>query len=102
VVAKILRRQRFRRKLGPGDQCPILVQRERHDGLIDFERVLRRLVGAIQKIHLVAERQCDLTGRRVFRILRSSVSLTGVGVWARVWAPHNAAVARKILARLFI
>ena len=44
VIAKLLWGQRFRRELGPGDQCLILTQPERHHALIDFERVLRRFV----------------------------------------------------------
>src|ERR1700731_3447196 len=69
MVAKLLWRQRFHRKFGPDDQRPVFVQPERHDRLIYFERVLRRLVGAIVEIRLVTQRQNDATGSGVIRFL---------------------------------
>ena len=53
----------------PGDQRPVFVQPKWDHCLIDFEGVLGGFVGTIQKIRLVAQRQCDLTGHGVFRIL---------------------------------
>src|SRR6516162_10545208 len=56
-LAELFRRERFHRQFGPGDQRPVFVQPQRHHSLVDFERVLGGLVGAIQKVGLVAQRQ---------------------------------------------
>jgi hypothetical protein len=62
---EVLRRLHFHRQLGAGDQRSVLVQAVGQNRLIDFERILDGLVGTIEKIRLVAERQRDPPGHRV-------------------------------------